>query len=155
MSTTTNITHPDGTIVSVTTTTSGVSASGSLGQLIYFPVYAKGLQLALAAEMSGQDWEGITTEADGPNSWKTIKGSGIAPFGQMPLLKTPSGLVIAQSTAIANYIGKKAGMLGSTDEDFALSQMCMAEAEDIYSMMGGADLASWKKPEVRMAKAVR
>jgi hypothetical protein len=46
-------------------------------------------------------------------------------------------------------------MLGSSDEDFALSQMCMAEGEDIYSLMGDADLASWKPADVRAAKAVR
>jgi hypothetical protein len=94
MSTTsTTITHPDGTTVSVTTTKdSGGSTAGStagstepLGKLTYFPVYAKGLQLAMVAEMSGLQWEGQTTDDESenyrPNSWATITASGAAPFG--------------------------------------------------------------------------
>ena len=80
-----------------------------LGELIYFPVMAKGLQLACIAEMSGLPWTGFTVEESGPKSWTEIKDSGIAPFGQMPLLKTPGGLVLGQSVAIANYIAKMAG----------------------------------------------
>jgi glutathione S-transferase len=126
-----------------------------LGELIYFPVMAKGLQLACIAEMSGLPWTGFTVEESGPKSWAEIKDSGIAPFGQMPLLKTPDGLVLGQSVAIANYIAKMAGaaLEGATDKDFALSQMCMAEAEDIYSMLGACELANWKTPEQRKAGA--
>lgn len=64
----------------------------------------------------------------------------------MPLLKTPDGLVIGQSTAIANYIAKKAGAVleGDSDKDYAVSQMLMAEGEDIYSMLGACNLANWK-----------
>ena len=129
--------------------------SDNLGELIYFPVMAKGLQLACIAEMSGLPWTGFTVEESGPKSWAEIKDSGIAPFGQMPLLKTPDGLVLGQSVAIANYIAKMAGaaLEGATDKDFALSQMCMAEAEDIYSMLGACELANWKTPEQRKAGA--
>ena len=84
-------------------------SSDNLGELIYFPVMAKGLQLACIAEMSGLPWTGFTVEESGPKSWTEIKDSGIAPFGQMPLLKTPDGLVLGQSVAIANYIAKMAG----------------------------------------------
>lgn len=129
--------------------------SEDLGELIYFPVMAKGLQLALCAEMSGLNWTGFTTEETGPKSWGEIKPTGIAPFGQMPLLKLPNGRVMAQSVAIANYIAKKAGaaLEGADDEDFALSQMLMAEAEDIYSMLGKCNLANWKSVEEREAGA--
>ena len=126
-----------------------------LGELIYFPVMAKGLQLACIAEMSGLPWTGFTTEEEGPKSWKELKESGVAPFGQMPLLKTPSGLTLGQSTAIANYIAKMAGpaLEGESDADYALSQMLMAEAEDIYALMGSCELANWKTPEQREAGA--
>jgi hypothetical protein len=131
-------------------------ASGdTLGELIYFPVMAKGLQLAMIAEMSGLQWSGFTTEESGPKSWGELKPTGIAPFSQMPLLKTPGGKVIGQAAAIANYIAKKAGpkLEGATDEEFAMSQMCMREAEDIYSMLGKCELANWKTPEQRDSKA--
>lgn len=122
-----------------------------LGELIYFPVMAKGLQLAICAEMSGLPWSGFTTEEAGPKSWGELKPSGIAPFGQMPLLKTPGGMVIGQAVAIANYIAKKAGAVleGESDEEFAVSQMCMQEGEDIYSMLGKCHLANWKTVEQR------
>ena len=35
--------------------------------------------------------------------------------------------------AIVNYIGKKAGTAGKDDAEFALSQMLLAEAEDLYA----------------------
>ena len=123
----------------------------SLGELCYFVVMAKGLQLAIIAEASGLPWKGSHPTPEQP--WPTMKASGSTPFGQLPILKTPSGLVIGQSIAIANYIGKKASMHGATDEEFALSQMCMAEGEDLYSLLLKHEYAMWKKPEVRASKA--
>eukprot|EP00959_Pyramimonas_sp_CCMP1952_P458392 9476540-Pyramimonas_sp.AAC.1 len=102
----------------------------SLGKLTYFPVMAKGLQLALLAEFSGLEWDGEQkTRGDGPRDWPQLKSE--TPFGQMPFLVTPEGLSIGQSVAIANYIGRKGDMLGKTDADFAISQMCMAEGESL------------------------
>jgi len=152
-STQTTITHPGGTSVSVTTTTGAADAATSLGELVYFPVYAKGLQLALIAEMTGLEWTGATSTAEGPTSWAAIKATGVAPFGQMPILKTPSGLVVGQSTAIANYMGRVGNLQGASDDDFAMSQMCLAEAEDIYSMLLSKELARWKSAEARASKA--
>ena len=43
------------------------------------------------------------------------------------------GLVISQTVAIINYIGRKAGMEGGTDAAYATSQMFIAEGEDLYS----------------------
>lgn len=45
------------------------------------------------------------------------------------------GLKIGQTTAVINYIGRKAGTLGDTDKDFAMSQMLLAEGEDLYNLM--------------------
>ena len=100
----------------------------SLGKLTYFPVMAKGLQLALIAEFSGLEWDGETkTKGDGPEDWPQLKVK--TPFGQMPFLETPEGLTVGQSVAIANYMGRKGDMLGKTDAEFAVSQMCMAEGK--------------------------
>jgi len=127
----------------------------SLGELIYFPVQAKGLQLAILAEASGLEWTGFTVDKSpaGPKSWPAIKASGASPFGQLPMLRTPGGRVVGQSVAIANYIAHRASMHGAGDDDFALSQMCLAEGEDLYSLLLGAELARWKPREVRAAKA--
>ena len=45
----------------------------------------------------------------------------------------PQGLVVSQTVAIINYIGRKAGMEGSDDASYANSQMFIAEGEDLYS----------------------
>lgn len=54
-------------------TTAAPPPAPSLGKLTYFPVMAKGLQLALIAELSGLPWEGATSEAEGQMSWPVIK----------------------------------------------------------------------------------
>lgn len=123
----------------------------SLGELMYFPLWAKGLQLALCAEASGLSWEGTTPQAQG--GWPVVKATGITPFGQLPILKTPGGMILGQSAAIANYIAKKGGIDGASDEEFALGQMLIAEGEDIYTLCQKHELARWKKPEVRSSMA--
>merc|ERR1712216_396526 len=93
----------------------------------YFDVLAKGLQPVLCLEISGLAWEGGP-----PADWAAMKPN--TPFGQMPVL-TDGQVTLAQSIAICNYIGKKADMLGANDAEFGLSQMLMAEGEDLYAMM--------------------
>ena len=45
------------------------------------------------------------------------------------------GLDIGQTTAICNAIGKKARMEGNTFREFAVSQMLLAHAEELYAGM--------------------
>jgi len=95
----------------------------------YFSVMAKGLQPVLCLEVGGVPFTGGAVE-----DWKALKPT--TPFGQLPLLEDETaGVAMAQSVAICNYIGKKAGSLGATDAEFALSQMLMQEAEDLYNLM--------------------
>lgn len=51
----------------------------------------------------------------------------------MPLLTTADGEMIAQTTAILNWIGKTSAIEGDGRE-YAVSQMLLAEAEDIYAL---------------------
>jgi len=104
---------------------------GDLGKLSYFPLMAKGLQPAICAELSGLAWEGNPVELA---EWKSMKASGVCPFGQMPILQV-GDLTIGQSTAICNFIGRKGNMLGASDAECAQSDMCMAEGEDLYAAM--------------------
>lgn len=108
-------------------------------ELRYFPVMAKGLGPALAAEFSGLPWKGSTdlnfvtgTGANPSEAWAKLKAD--SPFGQLPILTTAEGVMIAQTTAIINYIGKAGGTEGE-GHDFALSQMLIAESEDIYALL--------------------
>jgi len=114
--------------------------------LSYFGVMAKGLAPALVAELSGRPWT-ATTFKDPATEWfgeKGLKATGKCPFGQVPLLEVPArgkapAQNIVQATAICNYIARiakrKSGLDGDTAGEYALSQMLMAEGEDLYNGM--------------------
>jgi len=104
--------------------------------LCYFDLLAKGLPVAMVAAHSGLEWAGKDRETF---DWKSVKATS-APFEQMPLLFVPDlgGRVVAQSTAISSVIARMAGPEraydgGADDEDFAVSAMLLAEAEDLYT----------------------
>ena len=104
-------------------------------ELRYFPLNAKGLGPSLVLQHSGLKWSG---NRDLPFSidehWAALKPT--TPFGQLPLLSCPAiGLNLAQTTAIINYIGRVAATEGVQSDEYAMSQMLIAEAEDIYNMM--------------------
>lgn len=104
-------------------------------KLTYFPLMAKGLGPALVAECSGLPWTGPKeTGLNVFEKWGEMKESGVSPFGQLPLLED-GDLKIGQCCAIMNYIGKKAQTEGKDAAEFAVSQMLMAEGEDIYAIM--------------------
>ena len=83
----------------------------------YFPVKAMGLYPMLVAAVAGIpiEWKKIQME-----DWGAMKDS--TPFGQLPTLEH-GDIKIAQSTAIAAYLGKLGGLLGTDDPDFAVSQV--------------------------------
>ncbi len=120
---------------SSSTATMPADAPPSL-RLCYFDVMAKGLQVWMVANHSGLKWQGKPegfSWRDGPNAMKPS-----APFGQMPLLfvggedKPP----VAQATAIASVIGKLANTDGGSDiNDYAMSNMLLAQAEDMYNAL--------------------
>lgn len=115
-------------------------------ELYYFALYAKGLGPALVAEFSGLPWKGpgvLRNEWVGDDGVKWggadgLKASGESPFGQMPLLKTngPAGN-IGQTVAIIQYLARQAGAVleGVDEREFAVSQMLIAEAEDVYAAL--------------------
>ena len=118
---------------------SAASSTPSSLELRYFDVAAKGLGPTLCAEFSGLNWEGNASLKHDREKWAEIKRSGGAPFMQQPLLTTQSGEIIAQTVAIVNWIGQKAGTGGVTNDgcwrSWSTSQMLIAEAEDIYDLM--------------------
>ena len=75
-------------------------------ELRYFPLNAKGLGPSLVLQHSGLKWSG---NRDLPFSidehWAALKPT--TPFGQLTLLSCHAiGLILAQKTAIINYIGR-------------------------------------------------
>ena len=102
-------------------------------ELRYFSGYSKGLGPALVAEFSGVPWKGNKDLGyKAVEMWGSLKPS--APFGQMPLLTTPDGEVIAQTNAIINLLAKAGGIDGE-GKAYAVSQMLLCETEDIYQLM--------------------
>ena len=126
--------------------------SAHLGELVYFPLWAKGLQVSIIAEATALA-TGMKTTGTMVNDWPALKESGVCPFSQLPIFKTPEGLVLGQSVAIANYLGRKGDLHGTNDTEFAISQMCMCEGEDIFGKLGKLELACWKSPEDRASVA--
>ena len=96
-------------------------------KLQYFGVMAKGLGIALVAEHSGLSWLGSADTAT------NVDYKAKAPFGQLPLLLLEGAPPIAQTTAILNVLGRLCGLAGDDDRAFALSQMLIGEAEDLYA----------------------
>jgi len=115
--------------------------------LTYFGVMAKGLAPVLVAELSGRPWT-ATTFKDPATEWRGesgLKATGKCPFGQVPLLEVPArGKVpaqnLGQATAICNYLARiakrKSGLEGDNASEYAMSQMLMAEGEDLYNGLG-------------------
>ncbi|CAI5441664.1 unnamed protein product [Caenorhabditis angaria] len=63
-------------------------------------------------------------------TWATIKND--APFGQLPVLETKTGLKIPQSLAIARYLANKFGFSGKTEEEKALTDAFADQFKDFY-----------------------
>jgi len=94
---------------------------------------AKGLGPLICLEVSELDFTGAFAGPKDSGStvdWKELKPR--TPFGQLPLLQDGE-LMVAQTAAICQYIGRKSSSLGGSDHDFAMSNMLLAETEDIYS----------------------
>eukprot|EP00038_Savillea_parva_P000313 m.95485 g.95485 ORF g.95485 m.95485 type:complete len:284 (-) comp10109_c0_seq1:111-962(-) len=104
--------------------------------LLYFPLLAKGLGPALVAEFSGMKWKGPKSIGFEAKSWKEFKAAGESPFGQMPILEIDE-IRMSQTTAIVNTIARKTGasLEGGPGHQFAVSQMLIAESEDLYNKM--------------------
>lgn len=98
----------------------------------YFGVMAKGLGPLICLEVSETPF---TADFAGPKgsggmNWQTLKPE--TPFGQLPILRD-GDLMVGQTVAICQYIGRKCNMLGNnSDHDFAMCSMLLAETEDIY-----------------------
>ena len=103
-----------------------------LGKLTYFNLLAKGLQPVLCAEFSGLDYDAESlTVADWSDG---LKAKTPAPFGQLPMLEC-EGTVIAQAAAVCSYIGLVSNTGGINPKEYAVSQMLLAEGDEIFAEM--------------------
>jgi len=96
-------------------------------KFLYFPIRAR-IVLPLAAAIKGN----LPYELASPN-WPADKSKTL--FGQLPHMEH-GDLKMGQSLAIARYVGRKAGLLGESDKEFAVSEMLVQQMEDIYMELG-------------------
>jgi len=68
-----------------------------------------------------------------------------SPFGQLPLLTGPNGFTLGQSMAITRFVGRKGGLLGESDIDFANSETLIEESNDISGLYGKAQYGTDRK----------
>ena len=124
-------------------------------ELTYFPLMARGLGPALVAECSGLPWTGPKDTGFTFAAWEDLKASGASPFGQLPLLRD-GDLAVGQTIAILNYVGRKAGTEGKDDAEFAVSQMLLAEGEDLFALLNKHQPTMYasleKKPQADQTK---
>lgn len=100
-----------------------------LHKLTYFGIYGKGPAPALALAHSGLEYQ-----ISFPDAWSEMKPK--TPWGHLPVLEMPSGLMIGHEMSILNFIGMtSAKMGGRTDVEFVISQQLMCQAEDIYQKL--------------------
>merc|ERR1711924_61876 len=110
-------------------------------KLNYFPLTAKGFGVSLVLQESGIEWEPNDLGGAGLKTLKEafpVWGGGLkaksTPFHQLPVLYA-DGLEIGQCTAICQFIGKKADMLGDSDRDYAVGAMLLRTADEVYDAM--------------------
>ena len=106
-------------------------------KIYYWQIKARSYAAMAIANACGIPLDPITNP-DFPELKKTL------PFGQLPFIEH-NGIKLAQSGAINRYLGKIGGISHAEDDArFALSEMLIAEAEDIFNLMGKANYASDK-----------
>jgi len=95
--------------------------------LYYWGIKARAQLAVLVAAYAGQplDWN---KQPD----WPGLKPS--TPFGQLPYLED-GDVKLAQSGAIARYLGRKFGLQGESDADFAHSEQLIEESQDIFTAL--------------------
>lgn len=106
-------------------------------KIYYWPIRARSYATMAVLQAGGIpiDWEKNPDLA-------SLKASSL-PFGQLPYIEH-GDVKIAQSGAILRYAGGLAGTSGGSGKPFAVSEMLIAEAEDLFNMMGKANYSSDK-----------
>jgi len=101
----------------------------------YWPIRARNVLILLVAKKGK-----LNLEWDKAADWPA--GKEHTPFGQLPYLED-GDVHIAQSVAIARYLGRKAHLLGDTDADFGHSEQLVHLFDELFGHIGKAQ---YKKP---------
>ena len=96
----------------------------------YWPVKARAHHIKALLQAANMAFEEVNA-----GDMSHIKAA--LPFGQVPFMED-GDVKIAQSNAIFRYLARKAGLQGDNDAEFALSEMLIEEANDLFSMLAKA-----------------
>ena len=73
---------------------------------------------------------------DSPD-WSVDKPIQPTPFPNLPYFLDTNGIKLSQSSAIVRYLGRKHGLLGKTEEEMAMSDMCFEQVVDLRNAVVG------------------
>ncbi|KAH7703872.1 GST-5 protein [Aphelenchoides avenae] len=126
-------------------------------KLVYFKLRARGEPIRMIFHHAKQEFEDAEVSVDAEEAWPEMKKK--TPFGQLPFLEVAKDggdkLVLAQTTAILRYLGKKLGLEADTFDEQALCDMYAEYVQDTimrghryFWTMIGLEPAE-KEPELR------
>jgi len=81
---------------------------------------------------------------------KTMKEQNVLPFGQVPILRTPSGLVISQSVAMARFLAAIGNILPQKYEDAAIADSVVDGISDLMGLAVAAHYAPADQKEQKI-----
>lgn len=95
-------------------------------KLSYFNARGAAEPTRITLALAGADWEDFRVE-----DWKSLKESGICPYGQIPILEV-EGTAIAQSVAILRYVAKEHGLAPQKNLQLAIADGICDQIHDIH-----------------------
>jgi hypothetical protein len=136
--TTTTITHPDGTTLTCTTAPAAPAPAGKL-IVAYWSIRGLAAPLRMMCEYAGAEYEAVTydvTEKDGGgwdvSAWFSVKPELKAQNGYMNLPYVTDGtLCIAQTNACFSHLGRVLGLYGSTYTETAQCEQTLCQVMDL------------------------
>ena len=105
--------------------------------LIYFAARGRAEFIRLLLAEAGVDYQGHvvgkgTPPVDGrPTDFAALKATGTLPFDAVPVWEEPSGLRLAQSSAIANHIARTHGLRGRNAIEEAQCDQLLGAVDDV------------------------
>jgi glutathione S-transferase len=99
-------------------------------RLIYFNSRGRAEPLRFLFALAGVEYEDV--RLDHGENWQAMKPK--TPFGQVPVLEI-DGVQVAQTKAIARYLGKEFNMAGRNNLESAKADMLVEGAEDVGAHM--------------------
>ena len=141
MSTTTTVTHPDGTTVTCTTATPPPVPSKL--KLVYYDWTGGAEPIRLALHHAGIEFEDCRL-ADGGRDF--VKAGGFLPFGQVPVMEVDgNSQPLFQSRSILRFVARLAPDSGLWPADPVLAARADGTLDQSFDMMIGQSVCDYKK----------